>query len=391
MKKLLLSALSIAAFSFSQAQNTFTNKEGSNYKFVAIKDIEATSVGNQNRSSTCWSYSSLSFFESELIRMGKPNVKLAPMFVVRKAYQDKVEKYVRMHGAINLGPGGAFHDAKYVWQNYGIIPATADSSAIITGDVNPVHNELDAMVKAIADVIIGAKNNNKLSNVWKDAVNGVLNAYLGKEQTEFVYDGKKYTPKSFAQWLGLNMDDYVAITSYNHHPFYGQFALEVPDNWMWGTCYNLPINEFDQVIQTAVTNGYSIAWAADVSEKGFNWKSGLALVPAEEGWEDKAAADREKAFTDPLAQKEITQELRQKAFDDYTTQDDHGMHITGIMKDQEGSIYYKVKNSWGSYDGNNCGGYIYASRQYVLYKTTNILVHKAALPKDIAKKLGIKQ
>ena len=391
MKKLLLSALCIAAFLFSQAQTTFTNKEGSNYKFVTIKDIEATGVGNQNRSSTCWSYSSLSFFESELIRMGKGEIKLAPMYVVRKAYEDKVKKYVRMHGEINLGPGGAFHDAKYVWQNYGIIPASADSSAIITGDENPVHSELDAMVKAMAEIIVGAKNNNKLSQVWQNAINGVLDAYLGKEPKEFMYNGKKYTPKSFAQFLGLNMDDYIAITSYSHHPFYSQFALEVPDNWLWGTCYNLPINEFDQVIENAVTNGYGISWAADVSEKGFNWKSGLAIVPADEEWESLATADREKAFTEPVKQKEITQVNRQEAFDSYTTQDDHGMHITGIMKDQQVTVYYKVKNSWGSFDGNNCGGYIYASRQYVLYKTTNILVHKDALPKDIAKKLAIKK
>lgn len=390
MKKLLLSTMLLVAFAFAQAQTTFTNKEGSEYKFVTIKDIEATEVGNQNRSSTCWSYSSLSFFESELIRMGKEPVKLAPMYIVRKAYEDKVEKYVRMHGTINLAAGGAFHDTKYVWDKYGIIPLEIDSSDEITGDEFPVHAELDAMIKAAGDVVIKAKNNHKLSKVWKEAINGILDAYFGEEPKQFEYKGKKYTPKNYAESLGLNMDDYVAITSYTHHPFYSSFALEVPDNWMWGECYNVPINEMQEILDNALTNGYGAAWAADVSEDGFSWVNGLAIEPAEDMGK-KGSDEWKKAFEAPVKQKTITQELRQEAFDNYTTQDDHGMHITGMMKDQMGNVYYKVKNSWGSYSGNQCGGHIYASREYVMYKTTNILVHKNAIPKDIAKKLGIKQ
>jgi bleomycin hydrolase len=390
MKKIILSTLLLIAFSFTQAQKTFTNKEGSKYKFTTVKDIEATDVMSQNRSSTCWSYSSLSFFESELIRMGKPEVKLAPMYIVRKAYEDKVEKYVRMHGKINLAAGGAFHDTKYVWDKYGIIPLELDSSDEITGDPNPVHGELDAMIKATADVIMAAKNNKKLSNVWKDAIDGILDAYFGDEPKEFEYKGKKYTPKSYAASLGLNMDDYIAITSYTHHPFYSQFALEVPDNWMWGTCHNIPLNEMQEVLDNALSNGYGVAWAADVSEDGFNWREGLALEPAAD-MGNKGSDEWKNAFNSPVKQKTITQELRQEAFDNYTTQDDHGMHLTGMVKDQQGNVYYKVKNSWGSYDGNSCGGYLYASREYVLYKTTNILVHKDAIPDAIAKKMGIKK
>ncbi len=386
---MVLSTLFFIAFSFTQAQTTFTNKEGSEYTFTTVKDIEATAVVSQNRSSTCWSYSSLSFFESELIRMGKPKVKLAPMYIVRKAYEDKVKKYVRMHGKINLAAGGAFHDTKYVWKKYGIIPLEIDSSDEITGDKNPVHGELDAMVKATADVVLKAKNNKKLSDVWQNAIDGILDAYFGDEPKEFEYEGKKYTPKSYAASLGLNMDDYIAITSYTHHPFYSTFALEVPDNWMWDTFHNIPLNEMQQVLDNALNNGYGVAWAADVSEKGFSWKNGLAIEPAEDLGK-KGSDEWNKAFTSPVKQKTITQELRQKAFDNYTTQDDHGMHLTGIVKDQSGNVYYKVKNSWGSYSGNSCEGYLYASREYVQYKTINILVHKNAIPAAIAKKMGIK-
>jgi bleomycin hydrolase len=386
MKKLLVYTLLFSIAFLSRAQ-TITNKEGSNYKFTVVKDIDALWVGNQNRSSTCWSYSSLSFFESELLRMGKPAVKLAPMYVARKAYADKVAKYVRMHGTINLGPGGAFHDATYVMKNYGIIPLSADNSDETTGDSIPVHGELDAMMKAMADVVVGAKNNKKPSRVWQEAIDNVLDAYFGAEPKEFTYEGKKYTPKTFSQSLGLNMDDYVAITSFNHHPFYTQFALEVEDNWMWQQFHNVPVDDLKQIIDNALTNGYGVAWAADVSEKGFSWKNGLAITPADPNWE---TTDKEKVFTDPVAQLTITDSLRRAAFDDYETTDDHGMHLTGILKDQNGNIYYKVKNSWGT-TSNDCGGFLYASQQYVLYKTTNILVHKDAIPKEIAKKMGIKK
>lgn len=389
MKKSVFTSLMLALATFASAQ-TVTNKEGSNYKFTVVKDIEATWVGNQNRSSTCWSYSSLSFFESELMRMGKGVVKLAPMYVARKAYADKVAKYVRMHGSINLGPGGAFHDAVYVWKNYGVVPLSADKSAAATGDSIPVHGELDAMMKSMADVVIQAKNNKKPSNVWQDAINGVLDAYFGAEPTEFTYNGKKYTPKTFAESLGINMDDYVAITSFNHHPFYSQFALEVPDNWMWGNFYNIPVDDMKQVLDNALTNGYGVAWAADVSEKGFSWKNGIAIAPADAEWTQKPAAEMEKAFTEPVAQLTITDSLRRTAFDNYETEDDHGMHLTGILKDQNGNVYYKVKNSWGT-KTNDCGGFLYASQQYVLYKTTNILVHKNAIPDAIAKKMGVKK
>lgn len=390
MKKLIFSLIISLGCGLLLHSQIITNKSGSEYQFTAIKDIEVTSVGNQNKSSTCWSYSSMSFFESELMRKGNDSVKLAPMYVVRKAYEDKAEKYVRMHGTTALSPGGAFHDAVYVWKKYGIVPLSADMSDETTGDPNPVHNELDGMIKTMADQAIKAKNNGKLSNVWHKAIKNMLDAYLGPEPTEFVYKGKKYTPQTFAQSLGLNMDDYVMVTSFNHHPFYQQFALEVPDNWMWGLCHNVPVDEMKQILDNALTNGYGVAWGADVSEKYFSWKNGIAVVPADPQWAELSQADKDKSLNAPIKQLEITQEVRQTAFDNYETEDDHGMHLTGIFKDQQGNVFYKVKNSWGT-AGNECGGYMYASQQYVLYKTTNILVHKNAIPDAIAKKMGIKK
>ncbi|HYG14537.1 MAG TPA: C1 family peptidase [Bacteroidia bacterium] len=383
MKKLaLFVCLLVSLVSFGQ--NT---EKVNNFVFTPVADIEATSVGNQNKSSTCWSYSSLSFFESELMRMGKDSVKLAPIFVVRKSYADKVAKYIRMQGTINLGPGGAFHDAAYVIKNYGMVPYSVYKGDR-TGDANPVHAELDAMMKSMADIIVQAKNGKKISTVHMDAVNGVLDAYLGKVPEEFMYNGKKYTPKSYAQSLGLNMDDYVAITSFNHHPFYQQFMLEVPDNWQWGMFHNIPVDELRQVMDNALNKGYGIAWASDVSEKGFSWSNGVAIAPATD-WDEMDKAEKDTIFNSPSKQLTITDSLRRMAFDNQTTQDDHGMHITGMVKDQTGTVYYKVKNSWGA--SNKCGGYIYASQAYVLYKTTNILVHKDAIPDAIAKKMGIKK
>lgn len=309
------------------------------------------------------------------------------MYVVRKAYEDKVAKYVRMHGEINLGPGGAFHDAVYVMKNYGIVPQEIYKGDK-TGDENPVHNEMDEMIKAAADVVLKAKNNNRLTPVWPEVIKGILDAYLGEVPEKFTYNKQEYTPKSYQQSLGLNLDDYIPVTSFTHHPFYSQFMLEVPDNWMWQQCHNVPLEDMKQIINNALNKGYGVAWAADVSEPGFSWKNGVAIVP-EESWDKMGKPLKDTIFNTPVAQKEITQELRQKAFDNYETQDDHGMHITGIVKDQNGTVYYKVKNSWG--ESNDCGGYIYASESYVLYKTTNILVHKDAIPDSIAKKMGLKK
>lgn len=377
--------LSIIAFSSANAQELKTVNVG-NFNFTVIHDLEATSVDNQNRSSTCWSYSSLSFLESELLRQGKGKYNLSEMYVVRKAYEGKADKYVRMHGTQGFAAGGAFHDMLWVWKNYGLVPNEAYPGNTYDDTLLPIHWEMDEALKAFVSSIIQNKNG-KLSHYWKSALNGILDAYLGKEPASFSYQKQTYSPQSFAQHIGLNADDYVSITSFTHHPYYQTFAVEVPDNWAAGLSYNVTLDDFKHILEYAIKSGYTIAWGADVSEKGFSFVNGVAVVP-QQSWKemDKAMADSMVKY--PIPQLNITPEIRQYAFDNYETQDDHGMHITGLVKDQKGTVYYKVKNSWGT-SRNSCGGYLYASEAYVLYKTTNILLHKNALPKDIRSKLKL--
>ena len=381
IKKQIILGLALMTADLAVAQ-TLTNKKDGNYKFTVVKNLEATEVQNQAQSSTCWSFSSLSFFESELIRMGKPKVNLSEMFVVRTAYMAKADKYVRMHGLINFGPGGAFHDVAYVIKNYGLMPQSA-YTGFVNGDKEINHSEMDNMLKAQVDVVSKA---NKISPSWPAAVNATLDAYLGKAPEKFDYNGKQYDPKSFAASLGLSMDNYVEITSFTHHPYYTKFAIEVQDNWMWDEVYNVQLNEMIDVIDNSIMNGYSVAWGADVSEKGFSFKNGVAIVPNVE-WSDVKKEKIDSVILNPGKQMEITAEIRQKAFDNYETQDDHGMHIVGIVKDQNGVKYYIVKNSWGV-KNNDCDGFFYVSESYVKYKTIDIMVHKDAVKKELAKKLG---
>jgi bleomycin hydrolase len=393
MKKIIaITFLSIVLLLTANAQDTLRNKKDGGYIFTVVKDLEATEVQNQNRTGTCWSFSALSFFESELIRMGKGKVNLSEMFIVRNAYSDKVEKYVRMHGDINLAAGGAFHDIPYIIKKYGIVPEEV-YKGLNYGAEEHNHDEMDDLVKAMADQLI---KKSKLTTAWKPAIESTLDAYLGAVPKEFEVKGKKYTPQSYANSLGLNMDDYVAISSFTHHPFYQKFILEVPDNWVWGSMYNVKLDEMMKTIDNAIMNGYTVAWASDVSEKGFSFKNGLAIVPEDpdkivktgednKNFSDAGADKKGSIFDAPGQEKVITQEIRQEAFDNFETTDDHGMHITGIVKDQLGNKYYIVKNSWGT-KHNDCDGYFYASEAFVRYKTMNILVHKDAVPKDLAKK-----
>lgn len=405
-KMIKLGLLGVAtAFSLSvSAQETFSNKKGSEYKFTTIVDLDETAVENQNRTGTCWSFSSLSFFESELIRMGKGEHNLSEMYIVRNAYIGKAENYLRMYGTFNFGQGGAFHDIPWVIERYGIVPEEAYKGLEYGEDAHN-HDEMEAMMSAAVKALAAKPQGDKLTPNWKKAFEGIVDAYLGEiptnvEEFKFSYEGKDYNPKSFADELGLNMDDYVSLTSYTHHPYYRPFVLEVQDNWAMRTGYNLPLDELMKVMKESLKSGYTFAWGADVSEKGFSYRDALAINPedpstiktkgSDEKFFNSAGAEKiSNAFLSPTKEKMVSQEERQMAFDSQETTDDHGMHITGLIKDQNGTIYFVVKNSWGT-DHNECDGYFYASEAYARYKTMNILIHKDGIPKDIKKKLGIK-
>lgn len=401
MKKTQISLLMGIMFLFCCVANAQEEKDNAGYQFTTVKEVKYTPVKDQNRSGTCWSFSGVGFLESELIRMGKGEYDLAEMWIVNRAYYDKADKYVRMHGNYNFGGGGAFIDVFKMIDKYGIMPEEAYKGAEY-GEELPVHSELDALLKAYVDVVIKDPNK-KLSPAWKRGYEGILDAYLGKAPEKFMYNGVEYTPKTFAESLGLNMDDFISITSFAHHPFYEKFAVEVPDNWLMEESYNLPLDEFIAVMDNAIDNGYSIAWGADVSNKGFNWRKGVAVIPETDAvvssgsdkdrWEKLSQNEKEKeifSFDKPRQEKVITQEMRQAAFDNYATTDDHGMVIVGKAVDQNGTPYFIVKNSWGLDARNPYNGFFYTSVPFVKLQTINIIVHKDAIPKDIKKNLGIK-
>jgi len=393
MRKLfLLSWLFVFAF----ATTTIAQDEG--YKFTDTKTVKATSVKDQYRSGTCWSFSALGFYEAELLRLGKGEFDLSEAFVIRHAYIDKAERYLRFHGALNFGGGGAFHDVTNVMKTYGMVPESA-YPGLNYGTEKFDHSELDAVLKGYMDAIV--KNEDAVpTTAWKNGFIAILDAYLGPEPTEFEYNGKKYTPKSFQEMLGLNFDDYVEVTSFSHHPFYQEFILEVPDNWSHDMSWNIAVNELVEIIEYSINNGYTVAWASDVSEKGFSWTNGVAVVPdakrddlsgtEREKWEkltSKEKAAQLYSFDKPVKEVEVTQEMRQKEFDNFKTTDDHGMLLTGIAKDQNGTIYFKVKSSWdavGKYEG-----YFYVSKAFVMLKTTDLLINKKGIPPAILKKLKL--
>jgi len=384
-------------FSSAFSQDTLRNKKGGGYLFTLVKNLDATPVQDQSSTGTCWSFSALSFFESELIRTGKGKHNLSEMFVVRNAYIDKADKYVRMHGKTNFGQGGAFHDIPYVIKNYGIVPEEI-YSGLNYGGKKHNHSELESILTAVVKTVTDNPQKS-LTPSWKKAYTSVVDAYLGTVPESYTYQGKKYTPLEFANSLGLKMEDYIYVSSYNHHAFYQPFILEVEDNWASQQVYNLPLDELMKVINNSILKGYTVAWATDVSEKGFSFKNGLAIVPEDDTAISKKGADNKQfnnagadksgtPFDAPCLEMEISQQLRQEAFDNYQTTDDHGMHITGIFKDQTGKTFYHVKNSWGA-KSNDCDGYLFASEAYVKYKTMDIMIHKDALPADLKKKLGI--
>ncbi|RPH25287.1 MAG: aminopeptidase [Bacteroidales bacterium] len=398
MKRRLAILFILLALMNTKANSQEVKPEG--YTFTPVKEIQHTPIRNQSSTSTCWIFSSLGFLEAEILRVGKPEIDLSEMYISKNTYFDKADRYVRMQGTINYAGGGSFWDVIETIKKYGITTEEA-FKGLNYGEDRHVHGELDEATKAYLDAII--KNpNRKLSTAWKKGLEGIFNAYLGENPKSFSFNGKDYTPSTFAASLGLNLDDYVFITSFSHHPFYKQFILEVPDNWAQKGAYNLPIDEFGQIFDYAVDNGYTVAWASDISEKGFSYKNGVAVVPdvnvVDMSDSDKAKwtnlTDKEKdaqlyTFDKPCFEKTITQEFRQVGFDNLQTTDDHGMLIVGTAKDQNGKVYFKIKNSWGT-AGSKYNGYFYASKAFLLYKTTSIMVNKNSIPKPIAVKLGLK-
>ncbi len=400
MKRLMLSAVAFCLALTAAAQTDTNNDSAPGYQFTDVKVIETTPVKDQSRSGTCWCFSTLSFLESEIIKAGGEPMHLSEMWIVRHSFMDKAEKYVRMHGTLNFAEGGAAHDVTEGIREHGIVPFEV-YPGLNYGTAKPDFHEISEVLKSYLDAVIRAAGNKPLSTAWKRGFNAILDEYFGVLPETFTYEGKEYTPESFAASLPISMDDYVDVSSFTHHPFYSRFIIEVPDNWMWAEVYNVPLEEMMQIVDNALENGYTVAWGTDVSEKGFSRTKGIGVIPEAdlegmsgteaERWGKLTEQEKEAAlykFDKPGKERTITQEMRQTSFDNWETTDDHGMLIMGLAKDQNGTPYYKVQNSWNTvapYDG-----FWYFSKPFVAYKTTSLMVNKNAIPKEIAKKLGLK-
>lgn len=398
MKKSIL----FAALAFVGLGAFAQEKKEASPDFTVVKENPITSIKNQNQAGTCWCYSSLAFIESELLRMGKGEYDFSEMFIVHNTYLDRADKAVRTHGDISFSQGGSFYDVLYGMETFGLVPEAEMRPGVMYGKELSVHNELSAVSDAVVAAIAEGKHRSLQVSpdgqpLWKKAIEAIHDIYLGERPEKFTYNGKEYTPKSFYESLGLKAEDYISLTSYTHHPFYEPFVLEIQDNWRWAQSYNLPIDEFMQVFDNAIMEGYTIAWGSDVSEAGFD-RHGKATMPDNAKKTDlegsdmakwlKLSEEEKKNTPKPSAEKWCTQEERQIAYDNWETTDDHGMQIFGIAKDKDGVEYYMVKNSWG--EAGDYKGIWYASKAFARYKTMNIVVHKNAIPKDIRKKLGIK-
>ncbi len=390
---ILAGAVSISAYAQKNKKNE-DKKQG--YIFTTVKANPVTEVKNQNETGTCWCFATISFLESEAIKKGAPeNLDLSEMFVVSKSYTERAIKYIRLDGSLKFDAGSDVGDVLAVLESDGLVPNSV-MPGLNYGSEEHIHWELTEVLKGYLQAVV-ANPNKKLSTAWLNGFNNILKAYLGEMPQKFTVDGKEYTPKSYAESLGLNKDEFISFTSFTHHPFYEKMVIDVPDNWRWTQSYNIPLDEMLEVMDYAIENGYTVGWVSDMSEK--SWGD-VATVPDVEA-NEKAGSDEarwigiSKAEKDailynrnsPGPEKQINQEIRQIAYDNKQTTDDHAMHVYGIAKDQNGTKYYMVKNSWGNkgpYNGHN-----YASESYVRYKTMNILVNKAAVPAHILKKLGM--
>ena len=400
MKKIL--ALSFAALlaTGANAAEPKDSEKSNKPVFTTIKANPITSIKDQNRSGTCWAYSTLSFLESEILKNSGKTYDLCETFVVSHTYMDRAVKTVRMHGDVSFSQGGSAYDPIFCLQNYGICPEEAMAlPGTPIGDSLNNYNEFFTVMTPYVEAL--AKSSaKKLTPAWKKGLQGIIDAYIGEKPTEFEYEGKKYTPKTFTESLGLNLDDYVSITSYTHHPFWKPFVVEVQDNWRWHQSYNVPIEELTRIIDNAIMEGYTIMWGGDVSEDGFTRK-GLGIAYDAKLVQNLSGSDAARWLRLPATKKSEkydslgvnapelvpTQEMRQEAYDNWETTDDHGMHIYGIAKDQNGREYYMVKNSWGEY--GDYKGTWYMTKAFVTYKLMDMMLNKNALPKDIRKKLGI--
>lgn len=364
----------------SSAQST--NKEP--YKFELINQVKTTPVKNQAKTGTCWSFGTTSFVETELLRMGKGEIILSPMFNVRYAYPEKALNYIRYNGTANFAEGGEPHDVMNVIRNYGFVPEEVYDGKKI-GEEQHNHGEIDAVLKTIVETVNKNKGG-KITPRWQEVFESAINIYLGVPPQEFNYKNNMISPKKFSESFGFNPDDYVEITSYTHHPFYTKFDLEVPDNWSKNLYYNVPIDMLMNIMDYSIQNGYSFVWSGDVSEKGFNRKTGVATVPFSDEPDTVGKKDETEGY--PVKEMDITQEMRQQTYDNRTTTDDHTMHIVGIAKDQNGKKYYYTKNSWGT-KNKKYGGYWYLSDAYARFKVISIMVNKDAIPAEIKSKMGI--
>ena len=390
MKTFILSCM--LAFSVSTAF-------GQGYQFTEVVTVPATPVKNQAATGTCWCFATTSFMESELLRMGNCTYDLSEMFIVRQKYMNQLQDNYLRRGNGNIGQGSLSHTFMNAYRQVGIVPEEVYTGINYDSERHN-HSEMVRYMHAIADVAVKTKQR---SPEYDKLIANLFDTYLGKLPEKFTYKGKEYTPKSFAESLGLNMDDYIELTSFTHHPYYVKFDVEVPDNWEHSLMYNLPLDEMMETVDYALTNGYTVCWDGDVSEKGFSFTNGVAINPEVKKVEDLSNTDRARfeklgekerleevfKFERPYPEIKVTPEVRQAGFESFVTTDDHLMHVTGITKDQNGTKYYITKNSWGT-DRNKFGGYLNMSESFVRAKTIYVMVHKDAIPKAIKTKLGIK-
>ena len=380
------------------AEPEVVNPDSTGFTFTDVKINKTGSVKDQNKSGTCWAFSGVSTLEDNVLRKGGPELDISEMFIVRHAYIDKAKKFMRMNGNITFAQGGSWGDVLNMTMQYGAMPEEA-YTGLNYGEAKHSHYEMaEAMEAYLRAVLNRGQKNSKLTDAWLPGLIGILDAYLGPLPESFTYKGKTYTPQSWAKEMGLEPENFVNITSYTHHPFYESFILEIPDNWAWTRSMNVPMEEMQRIVDNALDKGWTVMWAADVSEGGFKWTKGYALLPDDKDtkdmtdtelsrWvklSDKDRADAKFDIKGPIKEKTVSQESRQKTFNNFETTDDHGMVIVGTATDQEGNKYYKVKNSWDTnqiYDG-----YLYVSMPFFLEKTLGVGVHKDAIPADINKK-----